>query len=151
MASIEEPALKPPGNETAENLGRQVTYNRWYLPTGAQYTDPQFNALYNFVRKEFKDLGAHDLLLPGSEHLDVKAFEMLRRWYESRKRQFMLVLCFQMQKQAKPSETLRHLHGAIPEGLLDDPMELPRLERKEFEEHIIVKSLSVRQPPRKKY
>lgn len=63
--------------ETAEQLGKKAHYNRWYLPTGRQYTDSQFNPLYNFVRAEFKALGAHALVLSGAEHLDMKAFQML--------------------------------------------------------------------------
>jgi hypothetical protein len=53
-----------------------------------------------------------------------------------------------MQKQAKPSEGLRHLHRAIPDGLLDEPIELPRLERKEFAEHIVGDILDCLQIPR---
>jgi hypothetical protein len=135
--------------EVAELLGKKQDYNRWYLPTGRQYTDGQFNALYNFVRADFKTLGAHALVLLGAEHLDTKAFGMLQKWYELRKRQFMIVLCFKLEKKAKHAEALRELYRAIPTGLLNDPIELPRLDRKEFADHIvkdILQALKIPEP-----
>lgn len=65
--------------ETAEQLGKKPDYNRWFMPGGSQSTDYSFNALYNFVRTEFKALGVHGLILLHANHLDRKAFEMLRR------------------------------------------------------------------------
>lgn len=59
----------------------------------------------------------------------------------------MIVLCFKLEKKAKPAEALRELYRSIPAELLDDPLELPRLDRQEFAEHIVTAILQAIQIP----
>jgi hypothetical protein len=123
--------------EITERLGKPTGHNAWYMPTGKLYSDSQFNALYNFVRREFKSVQARALVIDRADRLDACAFEMLLRWYEYRKRQFALLLCFTMPKNGSGAETLRTMYRIVPQALLEDPIELPRLDRKEFAERVL--------------
>ena len=89
------------------------------------------------MRRDFQAAQARALVIDRADLLDTCALEMLLRWYEYRKRQFALILCFTLPTNATGAETLKTLYRAIPQALLDDPIELPRLGRKEFTEYIL--------------
>lgn len=123
--------------ELAERIGRSSTHNPWYKPTGQLYTDSQFNALFNFVRREFQALQIRGLIIDRADLLDACAFDMLMQWYEYRKRQFALIVCFTLPKNATVDETLKPMYHSIQATLLDEPAEVPTLSRKEFAEYIL--------------
>jgi hypothetical protein len=54
----------------------------------------------------------------------------------------MIVLCFKIEKKAKPAEALRELYRTIPTGMLNEPIELPRLDRKQFPDGIVTKNFA---------
>jgi hypothetical protein len=130
----------------------EISNSRWFQPGGKLMTDSQFLALFNFVRKHFKRLKPHVVVIDNAQLLDTCALERLMKL---RNDMGALVLCITLQKNEKMANALELLKKRLPrehhrELALPDPALLLRMSPKEFAQEVfrlgICKRLDIRFP-----
>lgn len=121
---------------------RKIQESRWYQPTGVLSTDQQFITLFNFVRSFFKHLHIRMLIIDNAQFLDTCALDKLMRLRKERTDTCGIGLCIRLEKNEKFIDALEQFRKRLPdenrrELARPDPVELQRMEPKEFRDVVL--------------